>query len=298
MRTMELAGLSTEQVAALNCLLQRAYDEAREATESEIAKEEAALAVRGLTYSSAWRSIRLKKASIALISLGRMNAVEIVDEVLKKCGQAWTPEIAGAVRSFMMAWTKEASRSLDAGYRSEKARATSPAMVRGLSLSQGETHRRLCNKVLIDLHRDLTIKYGLSEASVPAKDGAIINVYGGLSMPYFDQRGQEVTNQYNAAGNISIGAVLDKEDLVLALGKMLRDISDAKDSGAIDEQSAAAAENHLRQAETEAKRDKPDKSRLLKHASEAATLIQVMAAASALPQNLHNLVHLIQSCHI
>ena len=42
-------------------------------------------------------------------------------------------------------------------------------------------------------------------------------------MAIFDQRGQRVTYQYNAAGDINFGAVQNRMDLVGELGKLQRE---------------------------------------------------------------------------
>jgi hypothetical protein len=54
-------------------------------------------------------------------------------------------------------------------------------------------------------------------------------------MAIFDQRGQQVTYQYNAAGDINVGAVQNRMDLVGELGKLQRELTQARQAGVLDE---------------------------------------------------------------
>ena len=78
-------------------------------------------------------------------------------------------------------------------------------------------------------------------------------------MSVFDQRGQQVQYQYNAAGNISFDAVRDKTGLADELEKLKRELEQAKHSNAVNADIAVEAEYHLLQATKEARKDEPDK---------------------------------------
>ena len=67
-------------------------------------------------------------------------------------------------------------------------------------------------------------------------------------MAIFDQRGQQVTYQYNAAGDINFGAVQNRMDLVGELGKLQREMTPAMQSGVFDEGVATDAEYQLTKA--------------------------------------------------
>jgi hypothetical protein len=54
-------------------------------------------------------------------------------------------------------------------------------------------------------------------------------------MAIFDQRGQRVTYQYNAAGDIHFGAMQNRMDLVGELGKLQRELTQARQAGVFDE---------------------------------------------------------------
>ncbi len=57
-------------------------------------------------------------------------------------------------------------------------------------------------------------------------------------MTAFDQRGQNVNYQYNAASNINFGAVQNREMLVVELQELKVEIEKATDSGVIGKELA------------------------------------------------------------
>jgi hypothetical protein len=113
-------------------------------------------------------------------------------------------------------------------------------------------------------------------------------------MAIFDQRGQQVTYQYNAAGDINFGAVQNRMALVEELGKLQREITQAAQAGVVDEGVATDAEYQLTKAVQEAKKPAPDKQTLLGHLSNAKTLVEGVAAAGGLVTALTKAVELVQ----
>jgi hypothetical protein len=101
-------------------------------------------------------------------------------------------------------------------------------------------------------------------------------------MAIFDQRGQRVTYQYNAAGDINFGAVQNRMDFVGELGKLQREMATAKQAGVVDEEVATDAEYQLTKAVQEAKKPAPDKKTILEHLNGAKTLVEHVAAAGGL----------------
>jgi hypothetical protein len=113
-------------------------------------------------------------------------------------------------------------------------------------------------------------------------------------MAVFDQRGQQVTYQYNAAGNINLGAVQNRMDLVGELGKLQAELTKAKQAGVFDEEVATDAEYQLTKAVQEAKKPAPDKRTLLDHLTSAKTLVEGVAAAGGLVTALTKAAELVQ----
>ena len=113
-------------------------------------------------------------------------------------------------------------------------------------------------------------------------------------MATFDQRGQQVTYQYNAAGDINFGAVQNRLDLVGELGKLQGEMTKARQAGVFDEGVATDAEYQLTKAVQEAKKPAPDKGTLLGHLGNAKTLVEGVAAAGGLVTALTKAAELVQ----
>src|SRR5262247_3488483 len=112
-------------------------------------------------------------------------------------------------------------------------------------------------------------------------------------MAIFDQRGQQVTYQYNAAGDINLGAVQNRMDLVGELGKLQREVTQAKQAGVFDEGVATDAEYQLTKAVQEAKKPAPDKRTVLGRLTNTKTLVEGVAAAGGLVTALTKAVELV-----
>ena len=113
-------------------------------------------------------------------------------------------------------------------------------------------------------------------------------------MAIFDQRGQQVTYQYNAAGDINFGAVQNRLDLVGELGKLQGEMTKAKQAGVFDEGMATDAEYQLTKAVQEAKKPVPNKGTLLDHLNSTKTLVEGIAAAGGLVTALTKAAELVQ----
>lgn len=110
----------------------------------------------------------------------------------------------------------------------------------------------------------------------------IYNSPQGGNVSVFDQRGQQVHYQYNAAGDINVSGVQDKKQLVRELEKLKGEVERAKESKAIQHDTAVVAEYHLLQATKEATKRKPDKRSFLDHIGKAKALLDDVAAAAGL----------------
>jgi hypothetical protein len=113
-------------------------------------------------------------------------------------------------------------------------------------------------------------------------------------MAIFDQQGQQVTYQYNAAGDINFGAVQNRMDLVGELGKLPREMTQARQAGVFDEGVGTDAEYQLTKAVQEAKKPAPDKQTLLGHLGGAKTLVEGVAAAGGLVTALTKAAELVR----
>lgn len=101
-------------------------------------------------------------------------------------------------------------------------------------------------------------------------------------MATFDQRGQKVTYQYNAAGNINFGAVIDSKDISLELKKLLTELNKIMETGSIDGEVGVEAEAKVKKAIIQSEKHKPDKQSILDNLLGAKTLIDGVASAAGL----------------
>ncbi len=110
----------------------------------------------------------------------------------------------------------------------------------------------------------------------------LYNIQQGGSMSVFDQRGQKVNYQYNAAGDININSVQSIEDFTKQLEKLQSELKMARDSKAIEQDKAVEAEYHLLQATKETKKEKPNPKTIMDHLNEAKAFIEGVTSAAGL----------------
>lgn len=112
-------------------------------------------------------------------------------------------------------------------------------------------------------------------------------------MTIFDQRGQHVNYQYNASGNINIGAVQNKLELINQLRKLQEEVVIASEQKSLDKDNATDAEYKLKKAVLEAEKMEPDKPTLIEHLSTAEKLVSgVSSLAAAIGQAIEKIVDL------
>lgn len=114
------------------------------------------------------------------------------------------------------------------------------------------------------------------------------------TMTVFDQRGQRVDYQYNAAGDINFGSIESSTDIAVQLEKLDIELARAVHAGLFDEDTATDAQYHLRKAVQQAKKPEPGKKTILKHLNEAKSLIQGVAAAAGLVTALLKAAEMVQ----
>ena len=118
-------------------------------------------------------------------------------------------------------------------------------------------------------------------------------------MATFDQRGQQVTYQYNAAGDINFGAVRNRADAVCELEKLKAEVTKAAEAQVIDAEVATDVEYHLAKAVQQAKKPDPDKPTIVRHLKGAQELVESVAgnvtAASGLAAALAQAAAAVQA---
>lgn len=101
-------------------------------------------------------------------------------------------------------------------------------------------------------------------------------------MSIFDQRGQHVTYQYNAAGDINFGVVQNRVDLIEQLEKLRGEVAKAVEAQVIDAEIATEVDDRLTRAVQQANKPEPDKKSILDRINEAKALIGGITAASGM----------------
>jgi hypothetical protein len=113
-------------------------------------------------------------------------------------------------------------------------------------------------------------------------------------MPVFDQRGQHVNYQYNAAGNIKIAAIENRMELADQLEQLQVELVRAQSADINDEETAVDAEYQLKKAEQEAKKPEPDKKKIIEHHQEAKALLEGVTAAGEIVTALAKAAEVVQ----
>ena len=112
-------------------------------------------------------------------------------------------------------------------------------------------------------------------------------------MTIFDQRHQKVTYQYNAYGNINIGAVENTAGLLEELKKLQAELQEATKKQAVTGEPAVEARYNLDKAVLEAEKPAPDKKKLADYLSTAKTAIEGVAAVGGLVAALAKAAELV-----
>ncbi|OPY81805.1 MAG: hypothetical protein A4E65_00994 [Syntrophorhabdus sp. PtaU1.Bin153] len=120
-------------------------------------------------------------------------------------------------------------------------------------------------------------------------------VSGSVGSSVFDQRGQHVQYQYNAAGNINFAAAQDATQLVLQLDLLKQELIKAREEKAISELTESKAKTPLLEAIEEAKRPEPDRKSLLSHLAQAKGYLKDIAALTGLVEAITEACKWIES---
>ena len=101
-------------------------------------------------------------------------------------------------------------------------------------------------------------------------------------MSFFDQRGQSVAHQYNAAGDINVGSVQAAVELSDQLETLKNEIARAEAAHIIDEETATDAAYQVTKAIQQARKPAPDQARIQEHLLSGRQSLQAGGAAHKL----------------
>jgi ABC-type branched-subunit amino acid transport system substrate-binding protein len=112
-------------------------------------------------------------------------------------------------------------------------------------------------------------------------------------MAIFDQRGQQVNYQYNAAGDINLGSVQNQAQLIEELSKLKSELSKAAEAQVIDAEIFTDADYQMTKAIQQAKKSEPDTKGIMDHLNNTKSLLEGVTAASGIVAALNNVVQLV-----
>lgn len=110
----------------------------------------------------------------------------------------------------------------------------------------------------------------------------------------FDQRGQRVNYQYNAAGNINFGQVNNQADLVDELEKLKSEVARAGDAQVIEAELVTDVQYQLQKAVEQAKKPEPNKNVVVEHLNKAKDFIKGVVEAGGIVTAIVKAVELVQ----
>jgi hypothetical protein len=114
-------------------------------------------------------------------------------------------------------------------------------------------------------------------------------------MSVFDQRGQKVSYQYNAAGNINFGTVENRTDLIGELEKLKSEVSKARDSEVVNTETGTDIQYQIQKAVDQAQKPEANKSVILEHLGKAKDLIKGVVDAGGLVTGIMKAMELVQN---
>ena len=114
-------------------------------------------------------------------------------------------------------------------------------------------------------------------------------------MAIFDQRGQQVNYQYNAAGNINLDSVQNQVELIDELGKLKSELLKASEAQVIDEEVFTDANYQMTKAIQQAKKPEPNKKSIMEHLNNTKSVLESITAASGILKGLNQVIKLVTS---
>jgi hypothetical protein len=114
-------------------------------------------------------------------------------------------------------------------------------------------------------------------------------------MATFDQRGQRVNYQYNAAGDINIGSVQNQMQLTEQLEKLKSELSKAAEAQVIDAEVYTDADYQITKAIQQTRKPEPDKKSIVEYLNSAKSLLEGVSALEGLVKAISKVIQLVLS---
>ena len=113
-------------------------------------------------------------------------------------------------------------------------------------------------------------------------------------MSAFDQRGQKVNYQYNAAGNINFGNVQNISDLINELEKLKAEVSKAGEAKVIDAEIVTDVLYQIQKAVDQANKPEANKNIVVEYLSKAKDFVKGLVQVVEIEQGIIKAIELAQ----
>lgn len=113
-------------------------------------------------------------------------------------------------------------------------------------------------------------------------------------MTVFDQRGQQVTYQYNMNGQINFNNVHDSVDIVKELQKLQNEVAKARKSAVLSESIAVKVHTNLENAIDESSRPHPDKISIIEYLDASKKLLSGITALAGLIGGISEAIEIVR----
>ena len=117
-------------------------------------------------------------------------------------------------------------------------------------------------------------------------------------MTIFNQQGQQVNNQYNAAGDIHFGPISNTNELIVQLQQLSSALSQAIVDGRIDTSAGTSANEALKNAVSHLGNPDVHKATLIGYLVKAKEILTGITAAGGLVQGITHLIQVIRGLFV
>jgi AbiTii len=116
----------------------------------------------------------------------------------------------------------------------------------------------------------------------------------GDNMSVFDQRGQNVQTQYNAAGDINFSSIQNSTEFVAELIKLKNEFSKVAQEEAIDAEIVTDTEYQLTKAIQQAEKPEPNKEKIIGHLETAKQIVDGVETLAKIGTGLYGAIEIVK----
>lgn len=113
-------------------------------------------------------------------------------------------------------------------------------------------------------------------------------------MSAFDQKGQQVNNQINIAGNVDFKAVQTKQDFNEKLSMLETQVKHFIDEGSVEGEASIDLKSDIEKAKLESSKPEPSKEKITGYLQKALTVAKSVTALAALAKGIQGAIEAVQ----